>query len=333
MAVPTITGIAPSAGTIAGGNPVVISGVNFNNPAVTSVTFGGTAATFTVNSDSQITATMPAHAAGAVTVTVANSSGSGTSTYTYRTGLTLVPTSGGTGGGTTVDIYGAVLSGTTAVRFGTKPATSFTQLSSAHLQAVSPAGSGTAGVTVTTPGGTSGAANFYYLNPPSKISATPTAGPMAGGTAVTVSGTNLLGATSVTFGGNAGTITTNTAGSLTVTTPAAITMGPAAIVVTTRGGSTNGLTFTYTAAPTITGLTPTSGTTVGGDTVTVTGTELGSTTQVTFGGTPASFQAGSDTQLVVTTPAHAAGVVDVVVTSPGGTATATAAYTYQTPPS
>src|SRR6478609_2530931 len=129
MATPTITGISPASGTIVGGNPVVITGVNFNTPAVTSVTFGGTATAFTVNSDIQITATAPAHALGSVTVTVTNSTGSATTTYTYTTGSTLSPSQGQTGGGNTVNIYATNLSGTTAVGFGTKPATSFTQVS------------------------------------------------------------------------------------------------------------------------------------------------------------------------------------------------------------
>ncbi|MYZ38529.1 MULTISPECIES: IPT/TIG domain-containing protein, partial [unclassified Streptomyces] len=118
MATPTISGISPSSGTVAGGNTVAIAGTNFNTPTVTSVTFGGTpTGTFTVNSDTQITATAPAHALGPVTVTVTNTSGSATTAYTYTTGLSLTPTQGPASGGTTVDIYGANLAGTTAVRF------------------------------------------------------------------------------------------------------------------------------------------------------------------------------------------------------------------------
>lgn len=332
MAAPTVTSLNPSSGTTAGGNPVVITGTNFNNPAVSTVDFDGNTATFTIDSNTQITATAPAHAAGPFPVTVTNADGtSAPINYTYTTGLTLAPTSGSSGGGTTVHIYGTNLAGTTAVKFGTKPATSFTQVSSTHVQAVSPAGSGVVGVTVTTPGGTSAPSNFFYVNPPSKNTASPTNGPTAGGTTVTITGNNLGNATSVTFGAAAGTITANTAGSITVTTPAG-TAGPASIVVTTPGGSTDGLTFTYEGTPTISAVSPTTGTTVGGDTVTITGTNLADTTQVTFGGTTASFGPISDTTIAAVTPAHAAGTVDVVVTTPGGTATATNAFTYQAPP-
>lgn len=331
MALPTITSLAPTSGTTAGGNPVVITGTNFNTPTVTVVDFGGNAATFTVDSDTRITATAPAHAAGAVTVTVTNADGSATSTYTYTAGLTLAPGSGTSAGGTTVDIFGTNLQNTSAVKFGTTPASSFTQVSATEVQAVAPAGTGVKAVTVTTPGGTSAPVNYFYVSPPFKSSLSVTSGSTAGGTSTTITGTNLANASSVTFGGVAGTITGNTAGSITVTTPAG-TAGNASVVVTGPGGSTNGLTFTYVGAPTVAGVTPTTGSTNGGDTVTITGSGFTETTGVAFGGTPAAFGVLDDGTLAAQTPAHAAGAVDVTVTTTGGSATAAGAYTYQAPP-
>jgi hypothetical protein len=331
MAVPTITSITPSSGTTAGGNPVVIKGTNFNTPAVTSVTFDGNSATFTVNSDSQITATAPPHAAGLVTVTVTNTSGSATTSYTYGSGLTLSPTQGTTAGGTTVGIYGTNLGGTTAVHFGTKLATSFTQISSTQVNAVSPAGTGTVGVTVTTPGGTSAPANYFYINPPTLTSLSPSDGPQAGGTTVTINGVNLFTTTAVTFGGVAATSFTVVSNSqITAVTPAGT--GSVAVAVTTTGGVADNLSFTYDTTPTISGLTPTSGSTNGGDTVTITGTNLANTEAVTFGGTPASFGVIDDGTIAAVTPPGAAGAVDVVVTTPGGSATDPAAFTYVAPP-
>lgn len=67
-AAPQIFSITPDNGSTAGGNTVVITGAYFTG--VTSVTFGGTAASFTVDSDSQITATVPARAAGQVAVVI-----------------------------------------------------------------------------------------------------------------------------------------------------------------------------------------------------------------------------------------------------------------------
>jgi hypothetical protein len=54
---------------------------------------------------------------------------------------------------------------------------------------------------------------------------------------------------------------------------------------------------------------------------------------VTFGGAAGTaVTVTSDTELSVTTPAHAAGVVDVVVTTDNGTATLAGGFTYVTPP-
>ncbi|MGC2184979.1 MAG: IPT/TIG domain-containing protein, partial [Terriglobales bacterium] len=82
---PVVSSVSPNNGPTAGGIGVTITGSNFT--AGVTVTFGGTAATnvVVVNSTS-ITATTPAHAAGAVTVTVTvnNQSGSLTNGFTYN---------------------------------------------------------------------------------------------------------------------------------------------------------------------------------------------------------------------------------------------------------
>ncbi len=74
-ALPNITSISPANGPIAGGTSVVITGINFTG--TTAVKFGTTAATsFTVNSDTQITAVSPSRAAGTVDITVTTAGGS-----------------------------------------------------------------------------------------------------------------------------------------------------------------------------------------------------------------------------------------------------------------
>jgi len=80
---PTITasGVSPNTGSTSGGTTVTITGTGFTG-VTTAVTFGGTAASFTVNSLTQITATTPAHAAGTVDVTV--TTGAGTATRRYH---------------------------------------------------------------------------------------------------------------------------------------------------------------------------------------------------------------------------------------------------------
>ena len=82
---PTITGVTPSIGSSAGGQSVTITGTNFIG--VSAVTFGGTpATTFTVDSTTQITATVPPRTAGPANVTVTtvgNSSVTRANGYTY----------------------------------------------------------------------------------------------------------------------------------------------------------------------------------------------------------------------------------------------------------
>jgi len=70
------------------------------------------------------------------------------------------------------------------------------------------------------------------------------------------------------------------------------------------------------SAPTVTAISPTSGSTSGGTSVTITGTNFGSGATVSIGGTAAtSVTVVSSTSITATTPAHTAGTVDVVVTN------------------
>ena len=94
------------------------------------------------------------------------------------------------------------------------------------------------------------------------------------------------------------------------------------------GTATKTGAFTFTDAPTVTSLNTTSGPASGSSSVVITGTNLSATTSVTFGGTVAAITGTTATSVTVTTPAHAAGLADVVVTSPGGSVTSTGAYTY-----
>lgn len=83
------------------------------------------------------------------------------------------------------------------------------------------------------------------------------------------------------------------------------------------------------AVTTIVSISPTSGTTAGGTTVIITGTEFSNTTAVTFDGIAAtSFTVNSATQITAIAPAHAAsGAVSVIVAAPEGNPTGTYSYT------
>ena len=86
--------------------------------------------------------------------------------------------------------------------------------------------------------------------------------------------------------------------------------------------------------PTITSVSPTSGTTTGGTSVTISGANFAPGATVSFGGATApNVTVANASSITATTPAHAAGTVNVVVTNPDHqAATLTNGYTYTAPP-
>jgi hypothetical protein len=158
----------PPAGPLAGGNTATLTGVGLYTTI--EVRFGTQTAGFIVDSDGQLTVTVPAAAsAGPVTVTVRTRGGiAGGVTYTYL-GLpsitTVTPDSGPVDGGNLVVITGTAFSYTTSVTIGGTPATSYRIASDTEIDVLVPAGAlGSADVSVTTLGGTTTAVNAYtYL--------------------------------------------------------------------------------------------------------------------------------------------------------------------------
>ncbi len=345
---PTVINVNPNAGPVAGGTSVIISGTNFF--FVTAVKFGGNAAaTFTVNSPTQITATSPA-GTGTVDVTVTAAGGTSATGSTDQFSYVSVPTvtnvspnTGPPAGGTSVTVtgtnFGTNFSGATAVKFGGNAAGTFTVNSPTQITATSPAGTGTVDVTVTTAGGTSATSSadqFSYGSAPTVTNVNPNTGPPAGGTSVTITGSNFSGASAVKFGGNAaGTFTVNSASQITATSPAGT--GTVDVTVTTPGGTSAASSadqFSYASVPTVTNVNPNTGPSTGGTSVTITGTNFSGATAVRFGGNAAgSFSVTSATQITATSPAGT-GTVDVTVTTPGGTSATSSAdqFTYGSAP-
>jgi formylglycine-generating enzyme required for sulfatase activity len=247
----------------------------------------------------------------------------------------VTPTSGTTAGGTAITITGTALTGASSVTVGGVAATSVVVVSSTSITAVTPAGAaGAKNVAVTTAAGTSTLTNaFTYAAPaPTVSSVSPTSGSTLGGTAITITGTNLTGASSVTVGGVAATsMVVVSSTSITAVTPAG-TAGAKIVAVTTAGGTatlTNGFTYVV-PAPTVSSVSPASGSTLGGTAITITGTALTGASSVTVGGVAAtSVVVVSSTSITAVTPAGAAGAKNVAVTTAGGTATVTGGFTYQ----
>ena len=336
--IPTVTSVSPNTGSTAGGTAVTITGTNFATGA--TVTFGAAAATsVVVVSATQITATTPAGTAGAVTVTatVNAQSGSLANGFTYAlppTVTSVSPNSGSTLGGTAVTITGTNFATGATVTFGATAATNVVVVSSTSITATTPAGSAGAVTVTVTVGGQSAslASAFTYAAFPTVTSVSPNSGPIAGGTAVTITGTNFATGATVTFGATAATnVVVVSATQITATTPAG-TAGAVTVTVTVSGHSGSLASgFTYTPPPTVTSISPTSGLTAGGTAVTITGTNFATGATVTFGATAATnVVVVSATQITATTPAGSAGAVTVTVTVGGQSGSLTNGYTYVT---
>jgi len=164
--------------------------------------------------------------------------------------------------------------------------------------------------------------------PPSTTPAISAVSPTHGGpgTTVALSGTNLLGATAVSFNGQpAFSYSVASASEIDAVVPGNATTG--AIRVTTPNGSATSPAFTVDAAqaPSLTSFAPSA--LSAGSVVTLTGLHFVGATQVQFNGANAtSFTVTSDTQIRATAPSGlTAGTLSV--TTPGGTAISSTSYT------
>jgi len=343
-AAPTVTNVSPASGVLVAGTSLTITGTNFITGA-TTVSFGGTPGTnVSVSSPTSLTVTAPADSSGPVNVTVTTAGGTSATgaadVYTYEAAPTVTavsPAAGPLSGTTTVTVTGTnFVTGATTVNFGVTAGTNVSVLSSTSLTVTSPAElANTVDITVTTAGGTSAtsaADHFTYEAAPTVTAVSPAAGPLAGATTVTVTGTNFVtGATTVNFGVTAGTnVSVSSATSLTVTSPAE-SANTVDLRVTTAGGisaTSAADQFTYDAAPSVTNANLTAsgtyGTAFAGYTITA------SAAGVTFSATglPTGLSVNSSTGQITGTPTQS-GMFNVTLgaTNTGGTGNATLVLT------
>ncbi|MCI0340948.1 MAG: IPT/TIG domain-containing protein [Planctomycetales bacterium] len=335
---------------------MTITGAAFQGGA--TVTVGGATATSVVLvSATQLTAVTPAGSAGARTVVVTNpdsQAGALGGGFTYGTPpsspptvTNVTPSSGPTAGGTAITITGSAFQSGATVTIGGTAATSVVFVSATQLTGATPAGTGGARtVTVTNPDGQSGAlgSGFTYGSPPAGppvvTNVSPAFGPTAGGTTITVTGSAFQGGATIAIGGTLATsVALVSATQLTAVTPAG-TAGAQTVVVTNLDGQSGALGsgFTYgsppSAAPVVTNVAPAFGPTVGGTTITITGSNFAGGATVTIGGNLAtSVFVVSATQLTAVTPAGVAGAQTVIVTDTSGLAGSLGnGFTYGSPP-
>jgi hypothetical protein len=294
----------------------------------------------------------------------------------------VTPDVGPVSHGTDVTIAGTGFSASSTVAFCTPlnidttcvPATGVTYVTpvapgAPYLTAVTPstiASASTYDVIVTTPQNNSTNATspavlgdqFSFeakptINPitsnPATTGINPDAGPVGGGTNVTIQGTGFVPTdttTSVSFNGAAATnVVVVNATTITATSPASPLASPGTgvvqVTVSDIGGTSAGQPFTYLPAPTIlpittssstSGIWPDDGPFSGGTNVTIMGSGFVAPAVVTFAGNDATnVSVVSPTEITATSPAGAVGVAQVIVTDSGG-ASNPQPFTYLAPP-
>src|SRR6266566_4804826 len=338
-AAPTITSLTPNTGAV--GSSIVIAGSNFgSNKGSSTVKFNGTTATTTSWGASSITATVPPGATtGNVVVTVSGSSSNGAPfTVTAAPSITsLTPNTGAVG--SSIVIAGSNFGpsrGNGNVKFNGTSATTITSWGASSITATVPSGATTGNVVVTAAGGVASAGvTFTVTAAPIITSLTPNTG--AVGSSIVIAGSNFgpsIGNGNVKFNGTSATTITNWgASSITATVPSGATSGN--VVVTAAGGvASGGVTFTVTAAPIITSLTPNTGAV--GSSIVIAGSNFGPSIgngNVKFNGTSATTITSWGASSITATVPSGATSGNVVVTAAGGVASSGVNFTVVPTPS
>jgi hypothetical protein len=328
---PSVNTVSPNQGSTGGGASVNIWGSGFNDAS--AVMFGSVPATsFQVSTGNFLTAVSPVGIAGTADVTVVsgpNSSAISASdhfTYVSISVTGINPSSGSASATTPITVTGTGFDTSTggytpSIVFDGMPQP-FTVMSATQgtATAFSPRHAGPVQPIVCTTVGCSAPGATYTFQITASV--TPSTGPTAGGTTVVLNGSGLAGVQHVTFGSVAATFTVQSDSQLTATSPPQLAgqVGIGLALADATKPVTVGQ-FTYVAArPAITSIRRPRGPTSGGAAATIIGNGFGFTTAVNFGAVASpAFHVDSDTQITAVAPSQATGLVDVSVTTAGGT--------------
>jgi len=308
---PGIAGYAPAAGQRTGGT-VVLTGTNL--AATSAVTIGGVGASFVINSNTQLTLTVPATATGGP-LAVLTPGGAAAVPFSVLPYLASFSPASGVAG-TVVTLTGTSLAGALSVKFGAQYAT-FANNTATSLTATVPVGATTAPITLRTAVGAATSLTDFVINPSLAISSfAPTGG--AVGARVTVRGAGFTGATAFTFNGVAAAFTVASDTEIWATVPAGASTGRLGVTASLGTGTSPGDFVVFVpGAPLISSFVPAYGAV--GRVVTLTGSNFAGSTEVRFNGVLAvSFTVASGTSLTATVPAGA-GTGPISVRNAAGT--------------
>jgi len=267
LGAPVLTSISPASGLRGTTVAVTLTGTGLTG--ATSVNTAGTpnvsATLVAVLDDTTLTATITIGAAatlGPKNVTVTTPRGTSNAVTFTVVGPTLTsisPNSGPRGVATNVTLTGTGLSGATSVNAPANvTVTNFVAVNATTVTAtLTPTAAVTLGpknITVTTPAGTTNPVTFTVLAPATLTSISPSSGARGTSVNVTLTGTGLLGVTSVNAPGSPNISVSNVTVVNDTTVTATLTMQPATalglhnITVTTAGGNSNAVSFRVTGA-------------------------------------------------------------------------------------
>ncbi|MWC30909.1 IPT/TIG domain-containing protein [Paenibacillus sp. MMS18-CY102] len=353
-----ITKVEPNHGALAGGERVYLDGVKFQQD--TKVYFGGVEATdFLYMSSGRISVNTPAGVSpGQVDVKVVNTDGE---TFTLEDAFTydeppvlapptvtgVDPNNGPMDGGAVVYVNGSNFVPGLKLFIGNSEATVYNVYPSRIIAGTpSAASAGEVDVKVVNPDGKNATLTngYEYLAPPPPPAPTisgmsPNAGPLEGGEAVYIDGSNYLAGAKVFIGDVEATVYTIYPTRILAVIPASSVGGKVDVKVVNPDGQEATLADGYEYVipvpipVTITNISPDTGLLSGGDVVYIDGTGFKPGAKVKFGNIEidANFMAASRVY-VIAPSTTVAGKVDITVTNPDGmTDTKTDAYTYTAP--
>lgn len=243
----------PASGTA--GTKVTINGTGFIHTK--SVAFNGVSTfSFTVISDTTISATVPSNAeSGPISVATVKATASSTNAFVLDSTTpspqvsSFSPSDGPVG--TSVTIDGSGFSTASSVRFNGTSAP-FSANSDSQIVASVPSGTTSGPISVSNPNGTSTTSTAFSVTQtttaPQISSFTPTSG--SAGTSVTINGSGFSTASSVKFDGTSASFNANSDSQIVASVPSAATTGP--ITVTTSAGTaTSSTSFTVSTSTTL----------------------------------------------------------------------------------
>jgi hypothetical protein len=316
-------------GRVTGGEPIAIFGSRFPSDAI--VTIGGKPLTELKVTDTLITGITPPGTEGEQDILITAPSidfavFAGKFIYLPLSNVVvtaMTPTNGKQAGGDRGSITGSgFLSGATVI-IGGVPATDVVVTLTLIIFTIPPGVEGTKDVVVTNTDGQKGTLRGGYTYNPFPVIEwlePPYGGPIAGGTSITITGSNFMPGVIVVIGGErVQRLDFFSPTELRLRTPAG-SAGPKAVRVVNPDGQEAVLQegFTYNLPPTIASVSPNMGPLEGGTEITIIGTGFLGQADVFIGGAEASASVSSPTKIKAETPPSTAGVKDVVVQNRDG---------------